>query len=288
MKKMLLPMIVAAGVATFAASPAVADSDIKASQNCKTLRWSKDKIHSLRARMNHYTHIILPEKMLKGTEPIVGNNELWDANGAGQHIYIKPNSYEEAGASTTVSVVTESGKAYDFLAERHTHDIERCVRIADGLVFGEEHAKALDTFVPPQMAMQNAQTEYLQRQLAQLQESAEQEKKNAVMEAIRKYRFHIYTRYEWSTGSGGKFMGKDLVSDIYDDGRFTYIRLRNDNKGLLTIQAELDGKEEIIQSKYDDLAKLYKIVGIYPKFIMRYGEAKVSISRADNVTQGAF
>ena len=49
-------------------------------------------------------------------------------------------------------------------------------------------------------------------------------------EVLERYRSHIYTRYEW--GEASVFKGKALVSDVFDDGRFTYIRVVPDHRGV--------------------------------------------------------
>ncbi len=81
----------------------------------------------------------------------------------------------------------------------------------------------------------------MRSQLNEMRLNAESSKRTAVMDALRKYRYHIFTRYNWSTGSG--FAGKNIISDVYDDGRFTYIRLSNPNRGLMAVQAEVGGKK---------------------------------------------
>lgn len=46
----------------------------------------------------------------------------------------------------------------------------------------------------------------IRSQLNEMRLNAESSKRTAVMDALRKYRYHIFTRYNWSTGSG--FAGK--------------------------------------------------------------------------------
>jgi hypothetical protein len=130
------------------------------------------------------------------------------------------------------------------------------------------------------------QTEALRQAMLRQAEAADEDKRKAVMEALRRFRYHIYTRYEWE--GGNSFETRGLISDIYDDGRFTYIRLESPNRGLLSIESEVGGKTAIVPAKYDDAYGMYQINGIYPSFTLRLDEAKLEVSRADSVTKGAF
>jgi len=258
----------------------------QAQESCASIRWDESRSFSAGARLHNYTHIILPEKMLQGTKAIVGNPGLWDVEAAGNHIYFKPNSLEQEGASTTISVIGESGMSFDFLARR-TESPERCIKIISGTVFTGGTANALNEFVHPTIQRAQVESEQWKTRYQQLETSHKEDMSNAVLEALRRYRYHIYTRYNWETKKAG-FIGSNLVSDVYDDGRFTYIRLINDNKGLLVVEAELDGKTQVVDSRYDDVSRMYRIVGIYPKFTMKYGEAKLLINRDNNITEGSF
>jgi hypothetical protein len=103
---------------------------------------------------------------------------------------------------------------------------------------------------------------------------------------ITKYRAMIYTRYEWSAGMG--FKGGDLVTDVWDDGRFTFIRVKEDHRGMLAAKAEVDGQEEVLEYKPDS-NNVYKISGIYPKFTLVYDKKnKVSVTRRDNQSNGVY
>ena len=106
-----------------------------------------------------------------------------------------------------------------------------------------------------------------------------------MVNALRKYRYHIYTRYTWDEGK--EFVGSNTISDVYDDGRFTYIRLANPNRGVLSVETNIGGKNAIAPVKYDDAYGMYRVTGIYPSFTLRVDDVKVQIARRDNGTQGA-
>lgn len=261
---------------------------------CQKVDHSDGKIHHVNSMINSYTHIELPENVMKGTKPLVGNKDLWTSDHAGPHIYIKPTTSLKLGAKTSLSAVGESGKSYDFKIIRKSNVLNPCVKLTDGVLFSDSERKTLrkkEKNHPIELASL-WKDKYLQ-----LRTQVENDKSNAIYEALRRYRYQIYTRYDWKrsktrAGHGSKgtrgFIGNRLVSDVYDDGRFTYIRVYNQNRGLMMVEAKLEGKTEIIDAKYDSVNKMYTISGIFPEFILKYNNSKLKVTRANNATVGAY
>ncbi|MNY67096.1 hypothetical protein D3C86_2046170 [compost metagenome] len=75
---------------------------------------------------------------------------------------------------------------------------------------------------------------------------------------------------------------------MYDDGRFTYIRLNQPNRGLLSVETEIGEKNAVVPTKYDDAYGMYVISGIYPKFSLKADEAQINVTRSDSRTNGEF
>lgn len=252
---------------------------------CQPLGHEDGKIHDIKAEIHKYTHIQLPENVMNDTKPLVGNSELWTTDAAGPHIYIKPTSELKPGQETSLHVVGASGRAYDFTIKRVGDLKNSCYYVSDGILFNKDQRAAM------KLQSTNSNT----AELATLwKDKYMQEKRQnnddvnvAIRDALRKYRYQIYTRYNWDKGGDG-FIGDDLISDVYDDGRFTYIRVFNQNKGIMTVEAELAGQTEMIEAKYDTMNKMYTIAGIYPKFTLKYADTQVNISRADSKTQGEY
>lgn len=248
---------------------------------CKKLMWEPGKQYELYSALNQSTHILLPERLV--SKPIVGNRELWNVDSAGSHVFIQPNSLEANGKFTTLTAVTESDVSYDFIVRRSEVVVDNCVQIVQGSILDDAQRRALEVGSAGDVGGGSGT---MKEKMQAMETRHKGDVENAVSEAVRKYRYHIYTRYDWSAGSG--FMGKDLISDVYDDGRFTYIRLSNDNKGLLTVEATLSDRKEFVEAKYDDVSKIYKVVGIYPTFRLSYDKTSVDVSRHDNQTQGNY
>lgn len=256
---------------------------------CTTIGHTDGKRHEIKAMLNSYTQIELPENIMEGTKPLVGNDDLWEKDHAGPHLFIKPTSEHELGKTTSFSAVGESGKSYSFKVVRYKNIDNNCYKLADGVLFNDDQRKLLTK------KKDNSSAELARlwkEKYMREQRSADDDTQKAVLEALRRYRYQIYTRYNWkksgySSDSEG-FIGNNFVSDVYDDGRFTYIRVGKQNRGLMMVEATLEGQTEIIEAKYDTLNKMYTISGIFPQFTLKYGKTKVKIKRADNATVGEY
>ncbi|MBU2708478.1 TrbG/VirB9 family P-type conjugative transfer protein [Zooshikella marina] len=257
--------------------------------SCKKINWEPGKIYTIYAPFNGWTHIELPDNVLtsqKGPLMLLGNEALWEKTGGANHLYIQPNSKEPEGETTTLHVISEQGLSFNFNVRRTYQRNTPCYTIINKGENLNNVTAALTNYIHP--AAYQAQQQMTFWKAKYEEASAQQQEKvdDAVKAALRRYRHFIYTRYQWDSNSG--FIGKDIVSDVYDDGRFTYIRLLNDNKGILAIEATVADKPEIIQAKYDDVTNLYRVVGIYPAFRLKYDDIEIAIERRDGITKGAF
>lgn len=257
--------------------------------NCRIIHWKPDTVIQINSAINLGTRVELPADNI--TDP-VRSSDLWNAEGAANQVMIKPNSREQEGRTAVIRAWTADGAAYDIVANRveqaSRNDV--CVKVvADGMFFTPGARAALgqqSVMASRGSAAANAQVLQMQQQLSQVRREAEDDKRKAVMEALRRFRYHVYTRYQWNQGKG--FAAQDLISDVYDDGRFTYIRLHQPNRGLLSVETQVGEKNAIVPTKYDDAYGMYVISGIYPQFTLKVDDAQVSIARADGQTNGAF
>lgn len=256
--------------------------------SCRVIHWKPDSVLTINSALVLGTRIEFPSDLL--FDPVTSSN-LWDAEGQATQVVVKPNSSEQLGKSAVVRVFTNDGNAYDVLANRvDTGTGDVCVKVvADGMFFNPG-ARAAMTAQSGRMAQGAAamgmQAQQAQQQLMQVRRQAEDDKKTAVMEALRRFRYHVYTRYSWDQGKG--FATKGLITDVYDDGRFTYIRLDKPNRGLLSVETEVGGKNAVVPTKYDDAYGMYVVSGIYSKFTLRQDDAVIKIARADNASNGEF
>lgn len=264
-------------VSSFAASGmALADQ-------CRIVNWKENLVLRVNSALYLGTRVQLPDGLQIVTSEPKNSNLLWDVDGAANQILIRPTSAEAGGERTMATVFMSNGKALDIEATRvPASGNQACVIIrgSRGDILSSSDRSAMNSYSA--MGVQSANQ--MRSELNEMAMNAESEKREAVLDALRKYRYHIYTRYNWSTGKG--FAGKNIISDVYDDGRFTYIRLSQPNRGLMAVQAEVGGKPAIVPTKYDDAYAMYQLTGIYPKFTLTLDGVKLDIERADNASNG--
>lgn len=268
-------MLFAAGVSAQAAS-------------CRVIHWKPDSVLQINSALYLGTRVELPADNLI---PPVSSSELWNAEGAANQVMIKPNSDTEQGKSGIIRIWTTDGSSYDVVANRASQNQnDVCVKIvADGMFFTPGARDALNSQssnIARGAAASGQQVQMLQQQLARQKQESQAQTQKAVYEALRRFRYLVYTVYTLNQGKG--FEAEGLVTDVYDDGRFTYIRLDKPNRGLMSVETVIGGKTAVVPTKYDDAYGMYVISGIYPSFSLKMDESKMSIERKDNKTLGEF
>lgn len=265
-------------------------STIAMATTCTTFHLKPNEVVTVKSAQLLGTRLQLPANLISA--PINSNQNLWDVEGVvgTNQLLIKPNSAQRAGAEAMVHAYTSDGKVYDIKALRvREKSNETCVVVNPGnQAFTKKVAGQLQSFVSQQQVNvgdQSGEIAQLRQQLTTVERTAHDNANKAVVAALQKYRYHIYTRYQWNEGKA--FVGNNTISDVYDDGRFTYIRLANPNRGVLSVETEIGGKNAIAPVKYDDNYGIYRITGIYSHFTLRMDDVKIEVARSDNGTQGA-
>lgn len=272
MKKAILKSIcLAAGVAV--ASTAVAGKPAGA---CKRVKWVEGQYFEVHASVHSYTHIILPEPVMG--EPMYGSPELWDVKAENVHLFVKPYNYgNKEGAVTSVTVISDTNNSYDFVVKRaKPGKATPCVMMTADM---QRHTGMNNGWLRPEDRKVHAlkqQVQLYEKQLAQADVNSEAK----ALDALDKYRANVFTGYTWKGKSGG-FVDSDIIDDVFDDGRFTVIRLKNDNKGMLQLKASINGSEEFVEYDYNADQKLYTVAGLYPKLILTYDETEIVITRKE-------
>jgi hypothetical protein len=259
---------------------------------CRQISWHKTSPIIIYTALYRHVHITLPDDLVM--EPI-NPNALFDVVGQGKHLFISPTSEDKLAQTTTISALTSDGSSYDFVVHQNEKKHVSCVNITNHKLVSDKQLSDLKKVSSNRnnggvsQHSQNLEINSLKRRLRMTVAKAEQDKIAAVKEAVRKYRHHIYTRYNWNSSSNkNSFLDTNIINDIYDDGRFTYLRLSNDNKGVPSIEAIIAGEPALIESKYDEVADLYRVVGIYPSLNLIYGDDKIKVTRLDKETKGEF
>jgi type IV secretory pathway VirB9-like protein len=262
-----------------AAAPAVPRYTVRAANqsysgepalSCRNINWKKGDIIRLQAQPYKQIHIALPEN---GIDVIMGDKELWALDWINNRIFLKPTSRSSEGRSTTISAIGQSGNAYEFVVNRisESAEVSHCVYIntEGGLVSRAAWARPTDREVEISTV--------LGREISNLRENNENLSRAAV-EGAANARKKVNSSYSWSRGAMSRWGGAEVES-VHDDGRFTYVRLKDDAQGLVAVSAEIDGKAQLLEYGYDAPSRTYQISGIFPKLVLRAGEQSMTISR---------
>lgn len=259
----------------FAGVTAMASANDISLKRCRVFNWKPGDIIPVEAAMYKTTHITLPEEAL---DVVWGTKELWENDHIKNHVFVKPTSPTPQGKATTATAVGSSGNTYEFEIERVDKLQSSCITVeAKGALINRANWDTREN-------MQEAQIKLLQQQLArantekaQAATQAAEEAKRQSAEAVKTYRSTISSNYEWTKGEG--WFADSAIESVHDDGRFTYIRLKSDNKGIMSVLAEIDGSLEVLEKVYDATKREYRIAGIYPKFILRAQNSEVTVTR---------
>ncbi|EPR7377226.1 TrbG/VirB9 family P-type conjugative transfer protein, partial [Escherichia coli] len=177
-------------------------------QQCRVVNWRPGTIVKVQSALYLGTRIELPEGSMLLTKEPFSSNALWASTGAANQVMIQPTSEEPEGLKTMVTVFMTNGQTLDIEAVRVSQNQnQQCVQIR-GAGMRSADRSALNTAYS--MGASGADVARLQNEVNTLRSNRESEVKNAVLEALRRYRYFIYTRYNWTTGKG--FSGKNMIS----------------------------------------------------------------------------
>ena len=258
-------------------APTVADA-----ADCRVVHWRPGEVIDVRASIGQGSRIQFPSDLIGKPQP--GNQDLWLVDSAATQMIVAPKNPFPQGERTNIHPMTTDGNVFDItLIRAPLNKQDECVLISmDGPTFSPDMRQQMARAVSSQNS--NIAIQDLAEQIQSLKSKAESERQSSVMDALRRYRYHIYTRYKWSPGKG--WGSKYSISDIYDDGRFTYIRMASPDSPTLSVETVVGNKKAIVPTTYDATYGIYVVTGIYPTFILRRDDEKITISRGDDSTNG--
>jgi type IV secretory pathway VirB9-like protein len=241
------------------------------SEKCEVIHWQPDHVYTLTGSINYATHITMP--VSSSVDPVVGNSDRESSTGLwhveyrqGQNnLFFKPTDKRLAdGSQTNMTYVGDDGNSYEFILKRVDQPKYVCVVIEKngGLMDG-----SWSHYQTPNQRLMKLLSVQLHQQNTQITRS-DQQIISQQRKALSAYRSHIYTDYTWS--GRGDWWGTHDVNSVYDDGRWTYIRLNTDNKGVMSVYGIVSGHQELLQYHYDAQNKVYRISGIYPALVLIY------------------
>ena len=204
-------------------------------QSTREVSYTPRAVVHIHAKLRFTTMIILPEQE-QILDFVCGDKEFWVVSGTQNLAYVKP---AKAGASTNLNLVTASGNVYSFLLTEGT---------------GEPDLKL---YVTPDASMKSTGTSakkfYAAAEVDELRQVADTAKKDAqaardgaaktIDERINAFKAAYPTHLEVPY----RFKGGEkpfLVTAIYNDGTFTYIK--SDAAELPALYEVRDGAPNLI------------------------------------------
>ncbi len=244
-----------------------------AADGARVVKYSKEDIVPIRAKVRFSTLIVLPEdeEILDFT---TGDREFWIINGAHNLCYIHP---AQAGIHSNLNLITSSGHVYSFVLNEISNDpnaepdlkvfIEpkETSGIASSTGFGgyvrageaEAYKKELDTLRTDMASEISA---------AQDQTSAE----------IAKFRSEYQTKLRFDYPLDSKLTGDPfLVTAMYHDDAFTYIQSAAPEKP--TLYELKDGKPSLINFQLSN--GVYIVPKILDAGYLAIGKKKATFAR---------
>ena len=252
-----------------AAMPALAATEAAA----RVVKYSKEDIVPVRAKLRFSTLIVLPEdeEILDFT---TGDKEFWVINGAHNLCYVHP---AQAGIRSNLNLITASGHVYSFLLTEISNqpnaepDLKLFVEPKEGS--GIAVNSGLRGYVSAGEAQAyKKELETLRSQTADQVRTAQAES----AEQLNHFRSSYATKLQFDYSLDSKAAREPfLVSAIYHDDAFTYIKCSAREKPALY---ELkDGKPNLISFQFEN--------GVYiaPKIIdsgyLAVGKMKLPFTR---------
>lgn len=239
---------------------------------CEVIHWQSDHVYTIEGQINQATHVIFP--ISKAVNPVVGNGDLWHVESQANHVYLKPTDKDrEDGKQSTLSFIGVNNHSYEFVLKRVASGAPECVVIQDN---GGLMDKSWSQYQTPHQHVMKMLVSQLREEKKQVKNSRDQiitQQRNA----LNRYRSHIFSNYTWK--GRGHWWGRHDINSVYDDGRWTYIRLNGDNKGIMSVYGIVSGHQELLQYHYDAQNKVYRVSGIYPRLVMIYDKNTIDIMR---------
>ena len=239
----------------------------------RVVKYGQNDIVQVKAKLRFSTLIILPEKeeILDFT---TGDKEFWIINGAHNLCYIHP---AQAGIRSNLNLITASGHVYSFLLTEISNDptVEPDLKIF--IEPKEQSSMGSNAFAQGYVPASEAEAYKTEIQSIRDQANAQvQTAQASAQQQIQTFRSEYATKLQFDYHFEGKGAGKPfLVSAIFHDDRFTYIRCAASEKPA--IYEVKDSKPNLIN--FDLVNGTYIVPKILDSGYLAIGKKKFTFSR---------
>lgn len=276
---MLPTTIAAAEPSADEAAPAAANPPVQAASlaACRAILLPPGTRETVQAHINVGTRIQFPAAIKTFQVDTPG---LWDVSAKEDSLFVRPKTGDANAAATGISVFLITGRKYDFVARRSDDIPHRCVLVtevpADPVAGSNLAALKAARQPPPRSVMKPS--DYAQVQAGQQLAEMRRQMEAQARDRIKEFQYAINTRYAWA-GSGKSTDDQNLIDAVYDDGRFTYVRITTSAFGLPAVAGVLGDKDVLLQYSYDDLTGVFTVQGLYDRLRVRLGNHQIDILR---------
>ncbi len=229
--------------------------------------------------------------------------ETWDVRQEESTLWLRPKTSAKEADEAGVTVFlkgAEERRELDFLVRAAETTDYSCIYVLDAPTAVElfrgprrqsreeqealrdELYEALDEADAREEAARRSRSAFEQRQQglaatfeAKLNEMSRQYRAQAD-DALAAFQYSIHTGYTWGTKTQAF---PSIISAVYDDGRFTYIRLAESGFGVPAITAKSGEDFFVVQYDYQDLTGVYTVQGLFDELVVRFGQQEISIKR---------
>jgi type IV secretion system protein VirB9 len=256
------------GLGTFFYEPATVAAD-----GARVVKYAKQDVIPLHAKLRFSTLIILPEneEILDFT---TGDKDFWIINGGHNLCFVHP---AQAGIRSNLNLITASGHVYSFLLTEITNDPSAQPDLKIFVETKEESSVTAGIGLAGYAT--RAETEAYKKELEAVRAETADEVRAAQAHAsdeIDRFRASYATKLEFDYRLDRKD-GREpfLVSTIYHDDRFTYIRSgAREKPALYEIK---DGKPNLVSFQVEN--GVYVVPKIVDSGYLAVGKKKLSFFR---------
>ncbi len=209
----------------------------------REIEYGQHDIILVRTRLRYTTVIALPaaEQIM---DFVIGDKDNWIVNGAANLAYIKP---AKADAATNLNLVSTRGIIYSFML----------AEVADGVpdlkLFVKPHDEEIELALrsPAKFVAVDRIDDY--RQQAEIARTQARETQEAAKKAVENQVSAFKKAYPAKVHAGYRFDRNKKpfdVTDIFDDGKFTYIKAHPEETP--TLYEVKDGKPNLVNFEFND------------------------------------
>jgi len=225
----------------------------------RTVTYDPKDIVTIPTQIRFTTVVVLPESE-RIVDFVVGDKAFWVIEGIQNFAYIKPS---KAGASTNVTLITANGKLYSFVLNE-VSDVDGSPDLKIFIQDSEpELTPARPRFVPIEEA------DNLRETLVQVAQDAENDKEWF----RREYGKQLHFVYKFKRNKE-----PFLVSAIYHDDKFTYIRSDAQEKPALYEYTEDNDTLNLVNFQMED--GLYIVPKVLERGRLSIGKKRLDFERA--------